>query len=142
MATRASLVLRSLYALCMLAGTSTHIGTVITHGIFWDYGGAPLITRIYWTSLIILDPVAAALLFLKPRAGLLLTLAIIGSDVAHKTWLMQRSPTPNWSNWMYVLQVLFLAFVLLTISRAWRGAPGETKLAIKASRLATKALAG
>jgi hypothetical protein len=120
MATRSSLVLRSLYAFCMLAGTSTHVWTVITHGIFWDYGGALLITRIYWTSLTVLDPLAAALLFLKPRAGLLLTLAIIGSDVAHNTWLMHRSPAPNWLNWMYVLQVLFLVFVLLTISHAWR----------------------
>jgi len=123
MAINSSFALRSLYAFCLLAGASTHLWTVVNHGIFWDYGGAPFITRIYWTSLTVLDPLAAALLFLKPRAGLLLTLAIIGSDVAHNTWIMQRNPVPSWLNWMYVLQVLFLAFVLLTISHAWRGAP-------------------
>jgi hypothetical protein len=63
------------------------------------------------------------LLFVRPRAGLLLTLLIIVSDVSHNTWLMSRSPAPQWSNWLYVLQVVFLIFVLLTIPRAWRVAP-------------------
>jgi hypothetical protein len=121
MSTQSAFVLRSIYALCLLAGASTHVWTVITYGLFWDYGGALLFTQVYWTSLTVLDPLAVALLFLKPRAGLLLTLAIIVSDVVHNTWLMQRNPASQWFNWMYVLQVLFLVFVLLTFAPAWRG---------------------
>jgi hypothetical protein len=109
------------YAICLVAGASTHLWTVVTYGPFWDYGGVPVISRIYWTSLTVLDPMAAVLLFAKPRAGLVMTLAIIVSNVPHNTWLMARSPAPDWMNWMYVSQVLFLVFVLATILRAWRG---------------------
>jgi hypothetical protein len=38
---------------------------------------------------------------------------------------MSRSTAPDWSNWMYVSQVVFMIFVLLTISRAWKLAPSE-----------------
>lgn len=112
-------LLRTIYALCLLGAASTHVWTVATHGLFYDYGGVPIFTRVFWTSLTVLDPLAAVLLFVKPQAGLILTLVIIVSDVLHNTWLMNRSTTANWSNWMYVLQVVFLIFVLLTISRAW-----------------------
>jgi hypothetical protein len=110
-----------MYALCLLGATSTHVRALAMHGLFWDYGGVLLITRIYWTSLTFLDPFAAVLLFLKPRAGLLVTLAIIVSDVAHNTWLLQRSQSPDWLNWMYLSQVHFLVFVILSIQYAWRG---------------------
>ena len=120
-------VLRSSYALCLLGAASTHMWTLVTHGLYWDYGGAPVFTRIYWTSLTALDPLAVVLLFVRPRAGLLFTLVIIVSDVAHNTWLMSRSLAPDWSNWMYVSQVVFLIFVLLTISHAWKLGPAERK---------------
>ncbi len=126
-----SITLRTTYAICLLAGMTTHIWTIVTHGLMWDYGGAPLFSRLYWTSLTVLDPLAAALLFFKPRAGLTLTVAIIVSDVMHNTWIMARSAAPDWLNWMYVLQVLFLLFVLATARRAWRGAAaGERRGAI------------
>ncbi len=120
-------LLRSTYALCLLGATSTHVWTLVTHGLFWDYGGMPVFTQIYWTSLTALDPLAAVLLIVQPRAGLLLTLAIISSDVTHNTWIMSRSLAPDWSNWMYVSQIVFLIFVLLTISRAWKLTPAERK---------------
>ncbi len=113
-------MLRSTYALCLLAATCTHVLIVATHGLFWDYGGVPIFTRIYWTSLTALDPLAAGLLLFHPRAGVLLALAIIVSDVAHNTWLMWHSVAVDWWNFMYVSQVAFLIFVLLTVSHAWR----------------------
>ena len=115
-----STLLRTIYALCLLGAASTHVWTVATHGLFYDYGGVSTFTQIYWTSLTALDPLAAVLLFVKPRAGVVLTMTIIVSDVVHNTWLMSRNANANWSNWMYVLQVIFLIFVLLTISRAWQ----------------------
>jgi hypothetical protein len=124
-ASKSSFVLRVAYAVCLVAGASTHLWTVITHGPFWDYGGAPVISRIYWTSLTVLDPMAAILLFARPRAGLVMTLAIIVSNVAHNTWVMLRSSAPDWMNWMYVSQVLFLVFVLATMWRAWHGLPAR-----------------
>jgi hypothetical protein len=120
---RVSFMLRAIYAICLLAAASTHLLTLATHGLSWNYDGAPVVSRIYWTSLTVLDPLAAVLLFLRPRSGLALAVAIILSDVAHNTWLMLRSPAPDWSNWMYLSQVLFLVFVLTTIRHAWRGLP-------------------
>lgn len=122
-----SAVLRTVYAICLLFGATTHAWTVIKHGVTWDYNGAPAFSRVYWTSLTVLDPVAALLLFLKPRTGLVLTVAIITTDVAHNTWLMLRSSTPDWLNWMYLLQVLFLLLVLATVRAAWRGTHGVVK---------------
>jgi hypothetical protein len=116
-------MLRVIYATCLLAGASTHLLTITTHGLSWDYDGAPIVSRFYWTSLTVLDPLAALLLFLRPRFGLALAMTIILSDVAHNTWLMLRSPAPDWSNWMYLSQVLFLVLVLTTIRQAWRGPP-------------------
>jgi len=132
---KAAILLRVVYAICLLAGASTHVWTVATQGLFWDYGGVPVISRIYWTSLTLLDPLAALLLFSRPRAGLVMTLAIIVSDVVHNTWLMVRSPSSDWLNWMYVAQVLFLAFVLATIRYAWRGhsTRGRTRPALGAT---------
>lgn len=90
----------------------------------WDYNGAHVVSRVYWTSLAILDPLAAALLLWKPRSGLLLTVVIVVSNVAHNTWVMLESSAPDWQNSMYLLQVLFLTFVLATVRIAWRDVPG------------------
>ncbi len=56
-------MLRGTYAVCLLGATCTHVLIVAMHGLFWDYGGAPIFTRIYWTSLTFVDPLAAVLLF-------------------------------------------------------------------------------
>ncbi len=93
---------------------------LLQHGVLWDYGGAHLLTRIYWTSLTFFDPLAALLLFLRPHAGLVLTVAIITSDVLHNTLVGVPS-----LNAMYLSQVVFLLFVASTIYVAWRGVSSE-----------------
>jgi hypothetical protein len=77
-------------------------------------------TRIYWTSLTVLDPLAAVLLFVRPRVGIVLTVAIITSDVLHNTLVGLPS-----LNAMYLSQVIFLLFVGATVYVAWRGVPSE-----------------
>lgn len=118
--------LRRIYALCLLGATLSHVAMLLLFG--WRYGGAPLATCIYWTALTLLDPLAALLLFLKPRTGLVLTLAIIVSDVAHNTWfgLHFGSVSALFANWMYCCQLIFLFFVLLTIRSAWPRVPTPT----------------
>ena len=117
MSRKPSLVLRVIYATCLLGATCTHVVMLWRHGVLWDYGGAHLPTRIYWTSLTVLDPLAALLLFVQPRVGLILTALIIVSDVLHNT-LVGVSPR----NPMYLSQVAFLLFVTATVYTAWRGA--------------------
>lgn len=45
-------VLRWIYAICLVAGASTHVWAIAAHGLAWDYNGAPVFSRIYWTSLV------------------------------------------------------------------------------------------
>lgn len=120
MSRKVSLVLRVSYAICLLGATCTHVAMLWKHGVLWDYGGVHLFTRIYWTSLTVLDPLAALLLFVHPRVGFILTALIIVSDVLHNT-LVGVSP---W-NPMYLSQVAFLLFVAATVYTAWRGVHSE-----------------
>jgi hypothetical protein len=120
--------IRAVYAVCLLGGTITHAATLFTCGLSCNYGGVPVVTRIFWTSLTFVDPIAAVLLFVRPRVGLALTLMIMLADVANNTviWIGIRNPgLPfNWINRIaYLLQIAFLIFVLLTIKSAARLAP-------------------
>jgi len=73
------------------------------HGFFWDYGGVPPATQVFWASLTFVDPTGVVLVVLWPAAGVWLTLAIIVSDVAHNTWFgLIHGMT---ADWMYYSQV-------------------------------------
>ncbi len=110
--------LRAIYGICLLAGMSTHAAMLWRHGFFWDYGGVPQFTQVFWTSLTLLDPLAAILLIVAPRVGLVATLSIISTDVVHNLWFFQRYDIPF--NWVLAAQCAFLIFVLATIASAWR----------------------
>jgi len=112
--------LRTVYALCLMGATVTHLRVVLAHGLAWDYGGLPIVTCVYWTSLTFLDPLAASLLFLAPRAGIFLTIAIMVTDVSNNTWIGLRERY-SFADWMYLSQVFFLIFVLTTSRYAWPG---------------------
>jgi hypothetical protein len=123
-----SLVLRSVYAVCLLGATCTHTLTLIQHGIFWDYGGVGWASAAFWTSLTVLDPVAAACLFARPRVGLILTCGIIGADVLHNgivfsDVLLRSTETHLWTYTAFGLQVAFLLFVIATVRLAWPQRP-------------------
>jgi hypothetical protein len=116
--------IRALYALSLLGATFNHAAMLWQHGFLWNYGGVAPATQVFWTALTFIDPTAIALLFLRPVAGLWLTLAIIVSDVGHNTWFgVVHGLT---ANWMYDAQLAFLTFVLLTIRMALRSFQSET----------------
>lgn len=122
-----SLIIRMIYALCLLGATYAHIRTHIKHGLLFDYYGAPLLSCIYWTSLTFFDPLAALLLLIKPRAGLVLTATIIVSDVLHNSWMILQFGGAAFANAYqnYIAQVTFLIFIGLTIRTAWRDLPSR-----------------
>ena len=70
-----------LFVVCLLGACLGHV-TQVWQGGWLPYRFAPLPLNAYWTSLTFLDPIAAVLLLWRPRAGLVLTLVIITSDVA------------------------------------------------------------
>jgi hypothetical protein len=104
---------RLVWALCLAIGTSTHIASLI-YG--WN-DRVPLPSVIFWNSLTVLDPLAAVLLFLRPRVGVVLTLAIMLADVAHNIWAITAFGAMVWP---VAAQAVFLIFVLATAPSIWR----------------------
>lgn len=119
-----NLGLRGVYAACLLVATCTHALPLLQHGLSWTYDGADPLTAMFWTALAFADPLAAVLLFVWPRTGLVLTTAIIALDVpinvAHFGGFVATSPWPHlWPITAVGLQITFLIFVLATVRRAW-----------------------
>src|SRR5471032_2799686 len=84
---RRSLWLRMIYALCLLGATYNHLLIVAEYDWGWNYGGLPVLVTTFWTALTLIDPLAIVLLFLRPKAGVILTLMIIVADVAINAWV-------------------------------------------------------
>ncbi|WP_265535265.1 hypothetical protein [Pseudomonas saponiphila] len=123
---RVSLFIRLLFTLCLLAATFNHLRAAVDHGLLWDYGygdDTPLASRAFWGSLSFFDPLAALLLWLRPRWGLLLTLAIIVLDVVHNSFYVAAHG--QWLETFYLSQVVFLLAVVAFLPLAWRGLPAR-----------------
>ena len=117
---RSSFAIRVLFACCLLVATTNHIRADFQLGLFWDYGygaSAYWASRIFWGALTFFDPLAALLLFIKPRAGIILTAAIILADVAHNTYYVALNH--QWLEPFYLSQVAFLIAVFLLSPIVW-----------------------
>lgn len=116
---RRSVILRTIYALCLAGATFNHATNVAEHGLFWDYGGFPRASTIFWTALTAIDPLAIVLLLLRPNLGVLATAAIIVVDVIHNVWITARYFPPllhGLAGAPAVLeQIGFMIFVLGTV---------------------------
>jgi len=117
--------IRIVYALCLAGATINHVRALLAHG--WMPEGLPSATALYWDSLTFLDPLAALLLFLRPRTGIALTVGIIVSDVAHNLWFvaghsLRASFFEDVTSSAFMMsQIAFLLFVAATAPVAWRG---------------------
>jgi hypothetical protein len=122
--------LRWLYAVCLLGAGLNHVRDILQGG-WLPYRGAPLTLNWYWTSLAVLDLAAAVLLLRRPRTGLVLTAAIIVSDVAVNTYGQWGLGYRGWYFTVSLqLQTLFLGLLVGSLPVAWRGArPGEPGVA-------------
>jgi hypothetical protein len=114
---RLSLAIRIIYMTCLAVATHNHAVVLIRHGWGWNYGGMPIGTIVFWTSLALLDPLVAVVLFLKPKPAVIMLVILMVSDVAHNTWVILRY---GGEVWMVAAQWIFLVFVLTTIGFVWR----------------------
>ena len=125
---RSSLVVRSIWAACLLIAGSNHARILLQHGLFWDYGGVGGASAVYWSSLTIIDPLVAALLFVRPKAGIVITILLIVTNVIHNLIITARwAPEGEFlsrvaSNPFIISQIGFMLFVAATARVAWRGA--------------------
>ena len=110
----------------MIAGVN-HARILIAYGIGYDYGGMAWPSALYWSSLTLIDPFAALLLFVCPKWGIIVVNLLIVSNVLHNlfvTWpFLARG---EWAmlphvNPMIVAQIIFLIFVATTTRIAWCG---------------------
>lgn len=124
-------LIRTVYALCLAGATVNHVRAVLARG--WLPEALPAATALYWDSLTFLDPIAAVLLFVRPKAGIALTILIIASDVAHNLWFIAAHPLRGFtqdvtSSAFMLSQIAFLLFVAATAPLAWRTAAGPLPL--------------
>lgn len=114
-----------------MAGAN-HARILLQHGLFWDYGGLAWASAAYWTSLTILDPVAALLLLARPKVGIVGTIALIATNVIHNLAVTARyAPDGEFlarasSNPFIISQIGFMLFVGATARIAWKGASLES----------------
>jgi hypothetical protein len=120
------LLIRIVYALCLGGATFNHVRSVLDHGWLPEY--LPVASALYWSSLTFLDPLAALLLFVRPRFGIALTVAIIGTNIPHNLSYTAAYAPPGafvsivTSSFMMMSQIVFLIFVAATAPTAWRDA--------------------
>lgn len=124
---RASLIVRGIWAACLLVACANHVHILWRHGLFWNYGGAHWASATYWTGLTVIDPAVAFLLFARPKPGIAATIALITTNVAHNlTVAALASPEGRFlsktaSDPFIASQAVFMAFVLATAHLAWKG---------------------
>jgi hypothetical protein len=100
------------FAVCFLGACAIHVSDLLTHG-WLPYRFAPLPFNIYWTSLTLLDALAAIVLLYHLRVGLAFALVIITSDVALN--LFGRFELGLHLNSLALsLQFVFLVLVIVT----------------------------
>ena len=123
---RTSQIVRGIWAACLLVGGANHARVLIEHGLDWDYGGVGAASALYWSSLTILDPLVAILLFARPKLGIAGTVVLIVTNVAHNLAVTAlHAPEGEFlaraSHPFVLSQIAFMLFVLATARTAWRG---------------------
>jgi hypothetical protein len=130
-------VVRAVLAAGLGAGASMHVVQVLEQGLLGS-PGQPLAFEVFWTSLSIFDPLGAWLLNVRPRAGILVTLAIMVADVAvnlqASTHLGLFSPA-SWRLWS---QILYALLALVVAPRIWAAANARTPCEDRASIAAVR----
>jgi hypothetical protein len=115
------------WAACLLLATLNHARILAQHGPSWDYGGVNAVSAFYWSSLTIVDPLAAALLFIRPTIGIPLILALITTNVAHNLAILAMFSGAGellsraTSSWTFLSQLAFMFFVVGAAPTAWKG---------------------
>jgi hypothetical protein len=107
-----------LFALCLLGACAVHVADLWQHG-WLPYHFAPFPLNAYWTVLTFLDPIAAALLLLRPRTGLAFALLIIASDVMLNLFARFYLHL-HLHSFALSLQMLFLVAIVATTFHARR----------------------
>ena len=130
---RGSIIVRSIWAACLLIAGLNHARLLVKYGLSWNYGGLSPISAAYQSSLTLADPLVAALLFIRPKAGIVATVVLIVTNVAHNLAMTAHfAPAGEFltraSHPITLSQIAFMLFVVTTARIAWRGALHSTSM--------------
>jgi len=64
----------------LAVGTATHVENLLRAGLV-PRPELPLVYNLFWSSLVVLDPLVAAMLVWRPRVGVAFVLALIAVDL-------------------------------------------------------------
>ena len=99
-----------LWTLGFLVGTTTHAMTLFSVG-WMPQAQAPVWMNLYWTSLVLLDPLTVVLLWTRRRWGVWLGIAVMVTDVAINSYATYGLGIFEFGSFLQ-LQSLFGGFVL------------------------------
>lgn len=112
------LIILIVYTLAFGIGTTTHTIDAVNYGWPVDIPAVPNWLNMYWSSLIVLDPLAILLLWTRQKIGLMVALFIMLTDVAFNSYATYELKVWDWSYFLQ-LQSLFLGFLLGTAPFVW-----------------------
>jgi len=116
-------VARAILAAGLAAGGVMHVVQLIERGLLVS-SDQPLAFNLFWTSLAVFDPLGALLLNVRPRAGIVLTLAIMVADVAINLSAFAHLGLFSPASWRLWSQVIFALFAIVAAPRVWAAAEG------------------
>ena len=109
-------IIRVLWVVGFLVGTTTHVTDLVLDGTD-VYSRFPTAARLYWVALTLFDPLAIVLVILRLRAGVVLAVVIMVSDVAVNSVMVATHGLPVFG---LVNQILFGLLVAATAPLLWR----------------------
>ncbi len=106
------------YVLCFLGATYNHVSDILIFG-FMPYArwhpGIPWLINLFWTSLVVIDPIAILLLLVNPRLGIRAFLVVIVVDVlVNVTFIISFYGMMRCLKFYTISQIVFLIYVAAT----------------------------
>lgn len=124
-----SRVARSLQLLLvagLAVGTATHLENIVRAGVI-PRPELPLACNLFWASLVLLDPLVAAILLWRPRVGVSCLLALMGCDLLFNFTTLGLT-APVIAQLGYAMLVV-IAFPILRRATARRSRPAVAERA-------------
>jgi hypothetical protein len=112
-----------IFILAFAGATYNHAKDLFFGGLFpyTEKWGTPELFNLYWTGLTILDPLAIAALIINVRAGYVVAIFIMLTDVPINLYANANYwSLPIQKNYPLLMQMAFLVFLLLTVRRVWK----------------------
>ena len=111
-------IAKIIWTIGFLIGTTSHALDIFFNG-WLPYEFRPLPWNIYWTSLVVLDPLAAVLIWIRERWGVVLGMGIMASNVLANGYTAFIAGYEQ-LYFSFALQSVFAAFVFFAAWRHWK----------------------